>query len=364
MDNWRSRRRAGLQPRLLLLGVAVIALGAVLAVKAAESPHRKGHGRTVPPVTVATKNPCHIGPTLAPSCGAYWGAGSTIGWKGFENLIQRKLAIVHVSSPWADFFPTTDEVAAAAQGSLLYVDWNLRDSDVTYAEIAEGETDARINAEAEALKAFGRPIMVSFEAEMDQPILDGNGTPQQFVAAWRHIHDIFAADGAKNVIWVWDITGDVTHGPELPKFYPGDAYVDWIMWDSYNWYGCNPDGSFTWRSFAETVSPMYEWLTVNSDARNGHDYLSKPWGLGEYGTVEGRRPDWKANYFRNIVPSLRSGLPRIRALLYLEADDLTRDRTCRWDVNTSAQSLAAYRAAGHTRYLSTMPFSHDSARLP
>ncbi len=35
----------------------------------------------------------------------------------------------------------------------------------------------------------------------------------------------------KNVAWIWDVTGDIAdHGAAYPSWYPGDHYVDWIMW--------------------------------------------------------------------------------------------------------------------------------------
>ena len=53
--------------------------------------------------------------------------------------------------------------------------------------------------------------------------------PADFVAAWRHIHDLFAKSGATNVIWIWD-PNDVYPVPDikLQPLYPGDQYVDWI----------------------------------------------------------------------------------------------------------------------------------------
>jgi beta-mannanase len=54
-------------------------------------------------------------------------------------------------------------------------------------------------------------------------------TPAEFVAAWRHIHNLFTRAGATNVIWVWN-PNDIYPVPQvqLKPYYPGDAYVDWI----------------------------------------------------------------------------------------------------------------------------------------
>ena len=54
-------------------------------------------------------------------------------------------------------------------------------------------------------------------------------TAAQFVAAWRHIHDLFAAAGANNVIWMWN-PNIVNPMPnvELAPYWPGSAYVNWV----------------------------------------------------------------------------------------------------------------------------------------
>jgi hypothetical protein len=264
-------------------------------------------------------------------------------------------------SPWNSDFPTRPAVQAAKQGSLLYIDWSLGGSDLTWAQIASGAADARINAEAKLVKAFARPIMISFQSEVDQPRYAAYGTPAEFVAAWRHIHKLFATDGARNVLWVWALTGDTAHAPELPKLYPGNAYVDWIVWDAYNWDGCKGGGK-SWRSFEQIASPMYEWLADHSGKNGNGDYLAKPWGLGEYGTVDGGTPSGKALWFKQIIGQLKN-LPRLKALMYLDANDVSAGRTCQWEVNSAKGSLAAFREAGDSRYVSVMPFANDSDQL-
>lgn len=289
---------------------------------------------------------CHIGAKSVPSCGVYWGAYAPNGWQQLQSQIGRKLAIVHNYSRFPGTFPSANEVQASKQGSLLFVDWSVS-APLTWSDLADGSQDAGINREAAVLKAYGKPIMVSFQHEMD---LAHRGTPADYVAAARHIYDVFRADGVRNVIWVWVTTG-FTYD-RLQRFYPGDSYVDWIMWDPYNWDGCNPHGSLGWRSFAEKVSPMYNWLRENSNA--SHDYLSKPWGLAEYGTVEGPTPSSKAKWF-DAIPGDLARFPKLKALLYFNSQKLSGGRSCRWEVDTSAQSLQGFRTTGQDAAFRTMP---------
>lgn len=48
-----------------------------------------------------------------------------------------------------------------------------------------------------------------------------NNDPSEFVAAFRHVHDVFDSVGASNVIWIW--SPHLTYG----KF--KEYYLDLIM---------------------------------------------------------------------------------------------------------------------------------------
>src|SRR4051794_1356755 len=100
--------------------------------------------------------------------------------------------------------------------------------------IAAGQFDAYLSAQGKALAAVGAPVAVRFAHEMNGSWyqwgqgVNGN-TPADYVAAYRHVHDVITAAGASNVIWVWSpIT--VISRPNVPlaPLYPGDGYVDWL----------------------------------------------------------------------------------------------------------------------------------------
>jgi Glycosyl hydrolase family 26 len=114
---------------------------------------------------------------------------------------------------------------------------------VSMADIAAGKYDSWIKSYALAIKKYGHPVMLSFGHEFN-----GNWStwslpftsPQDFVAAWRHIHEVFAQEKVKDVVWTWDFSAGFTHvlgghsrvrnpGP----WWPGTAYVDWIGIDGY-----------------------------------------------------------------------------------------------------------------------------------
>jgi len=79
----------------------------------------------------------------------------------------------------------------------------------------------------------------------------------EFATAWRHVHDIFTAEGVTNVVWVW--SPNVEYGGVQPMrpLYPGDRYVDVMAVDGYNWGNTNGK---RWQTFSQifdhTISVM------------------------------------------------------------------------------------------------------------
>ena len=80
-------------------------------------------------------------------------------------------------------------------------------------------------------------------------------------------------------------------------YYPGNAYVDWICADGYNWAPELPGAS--WRSFQEIFAPFYRWGRSTG----------KPMVIGEFGTVEGA-PGAKAAWFAQADARHPHAVPR------------------------------------------------------
>lgn len=119
------------------------------------------------------------------------------------------------------------------------------------ARIASGADDGTIDAWARAMASQKREIWLrvfhEFNIPYDPATQNGypwsvaggtQNTPAQLVAAWRHIHDRFQMAGASNVKFVWTPDGsDMANNlPLLQGAYPGDAYVDYTGWDTYDNY--------------------------------------------------------------------------------------------------------------------------------
>jgi Glycosyl hydrolase family 26 len=291
---------------------------------------------------------------LVPSCGALWGiytepTGSE-GWAqpvtSLEQSTGRTFDIVKRYHDWSNAggngqFPDTFEQALGANGQrLLDFSWTSNiystGGHVMWADIAAGVYDSSvILPEAARLKAWAQPVFMDFDHEMEGQDRLKDGSPAEYIAAYQHIHDVFDSQGVTNVIWVWTSTGWLANVDRIAATYPGDAYVDWIGYDPYNFYTCN--GS-AWETPTQIVEPFYNWLMSN-----GHG--NKPFMLGEYGSVATSTAT--GAWYGGVVPALK-GLPNIKAVMEWNSETST---ACDFRVTTQPTILAGFTQAGLDPYV-------------
>lgn len=119
-------------------------------------------------------------------------------------------------------------------GTIPMISWGV---DLTRDKVLDGSDDAYIRAQARALAAYGKPVFVRLDWEMNgnwYPEWDGTAvSPTVYVQSWRYIREYFWLEGADNVSFVWSPNvGDPT-GNAAYDWYPGNAYVDWVALDAY-----------------------------------------------------------------------------------------------------------------------------------
>jgi beta-mannanase len=164
--------------------------------------------------------------------------------------------------------------------------------------------------------------------------VNGN-TAADYLAAWKHVHDIFARANATNVKWVWNpnTIGDSDRSAYTPVYqslYPGDAYVDFLGLDIYN-TGPNLNwGAPYWRSFAQALESPYQAITALSP---------KPLLLPEVGCTEsgGSKSAWIADAMQNQLPLV---FPRVRAFVWF---DVQKEED--WQLDSSSSALSAWEAS-------------------
>jgi hypothetical protein len=227
-----------------------------------------------------------------------------------------------------------DKVTALhAVPEITWEPWNAKGGvdQPTYslASIISGAHDSYIQRWAQEIAAWGHPLRLRFAQEMNgnwYPWGEGvNGnSPYAYVAAWRHVHDIFAAAGANNVVWVWSPNTAYTGGAPLQETYPGDAYVNEIALDGYNW---GPVNRWTgWQSFSSIFAPTLATVAT---------FSKLPISIGEVASndVGGNKATWVKDMFATLA-----SWPQVKGFVYFDFV-----KQANWTIDNGAGSEAAFR---------------------
>jgi beta-mannanase len=131
--------------------------------------------------------------------------------------------------------------AVAAQGATPMITWESWASwapkcqtqpAYTNAKVAAGRWDPYLRRVARGLKTLNQLTYIRFDHEMNGDWYPWHDDPSAYVAAWRHVVDVFRQENATNVKWIWapNATSWTTDGwlDGVRPYWPGEAYVDYI----------------------------------------------------------------------------------------------------------------------------------------
>jgi mannan endo-1,4-beta-mannosidase len=364
MQTLRAKFRMG-------IAALAVALAATLAI-AQLAPAQGAHTTPAHPGKAKKK-------VLPKQRGSYWGAwigtqltGGQPPWdmsavSHFEGMVGKGLSLIEFSASFAECdggscdyykFPRSEMDTIRNYGAIPFFSWGSQSAPVTadinepafqLADIVNGSFDGYIREFAEAARDWGHPFFLRFDWEMNGNWFpwaeDANGNnPGEYVAAGRHVHDIFTQVGATNATWVW--CPYVKSSPKmrpLASFYPGDEYVDWTSLDGFNWAsnGVNPQ---PWTSFDKIFGPSY-WAIVKKIAP------TKPMLLAEMAT--GGKGYAKSTWIDEMFKVLRTEYPRIRGLIWFEQFD----RGVQWPLETAPSVTQAFSRGIHQRGFKSNTFS-------
>lgn len=96
---------------------------------------------------------------------------------------------------------------------------------------------------ADTLKARGGSIQVAFGHEPELASKSSQGSAEEYKQAYRKVVDIFRSRSVANVRWVlqltdWSFRAASSDRVYAGNWYPGDAYIDIVGADAYNWHTC------------------------------------------------------------------------------------------------------------------------------
>ncbi len=155
----------------------------------------------------------------------------------FAQAVGRQPNIVMYYSSWGEPFSIPFAQTALQHGATLLID--IDPTSTSCAAIAAGQQDAFLQSYAQAVKAFGHSVIISFGHEMNGNWYSWGWThtpPATYVQAWRHVVSVFRQTGADNVTWLWTVNSiNQTEGP-IAAYWPGANYVNWVGLDAYYYY--------------------------------------------------------------------------------------------------------------------------------
>lgn len=176
------------------------------------------------------------------------------------------------------------------------------------AQIAWEPTDLNQVQDNEYLRTFARaamnsrtPIFLRFASEMNGDWVPYHGDPKLYIEKFRLVARVMHEE-APNVAMVW--CPFETPISEIPRYYPGDEYVDWVGVNIYSvpFWNNRTDTPGDWRNPADSLRFIYN----NYAARH-------PIMICEYAASHKSSLDMKEipNFARDKIGQFYSALPRL-----------------------------------------------------
>jgi hypothetical protein len=252
--------------------------------------------------------PFESGPFQAPATGAYVGAwikpaelthvGRLAAVGTLQTNLGRRLKIVNTYRRFDQMVGTDSDKEFVAQGSTLMVSWATGDN----RSILDGEHDDLIRRQAVAIRKVHQPVLLRMRWEMDRPNLQATmWSGADYIAAWKYVRNIFAAERTENVSWVWCPTAEGFARGDAPAFYPGDDQVDWTCVDVY--------AGETFRPIGELMDPFLRFAAQHP----------KPIIIGEFGVAKAWGSAGRAAWLTDAERTFKANR-QIKAVTYFESD--------------------------------------------
>ncbi len=183
-------------------------------------------------------------------------------------------------------------------------------------DILDGKHDAFLRQYAKDLKSFGKPVLFRLNNEMNgdwcvYSAYHYSRDPELYNEMWRYVHGIFKAEGADNILWVWnphDVSFPNFNWNQAFNYFPGQEYVDIVGLTGYNTGTYHPGER--WRSFDEIYPKLYASYT---------NTFNFPLMITEFGSnsVGGDKAAWVRDMFAKLPK-----YDRIKIIIWFNGTDM------------------------------------------
>jgi mannan endo-1,4-beta-mannosidase len=248
-----------------IVGIAAIALS-VGFTELASSPHygspAKGAGPVAErPSSSAGDHRAYASLPARPS--SYLGVYEAASPDSYQQVLQFgrtigtepniALYFSSLSEPFQSHFAADAEAHGATPA--VQIDPLISNAPVSLSGLAAGRFDPLLKAYADQVASFGHAVIIGFAHEPNgfwYQWGENYVKPAVWIAAWRHVVDVFRKQGADNVIWLWTMNLESSGTLPISDWWPGASYVTWIGLDGY--YGNTTD---TFQSiFSSAITTM------------------------------------------------------------------------------------------------------------
>ncbi|WP_246197623.1 glycosyltransferase family 2 protein [Chitinophaga agrisoli] len=241
--------------------------------------------------------------------------------KGLEEQYKFHCNIISLYIPWGDeprcLVPQPLVDSIYRNGSYPMITWEpwgglfssktLNSDQQLLARISQGSYDHYLHTFAAQLKQLNRPVLLRFAHEADNPFYpwsaSGGNTAEDFKQAWRYVHDLFAREGAYNVVWVWN--------PWQPQavndYFPGSNYVDWLAVPGLNYGTLHENGKS--HTFKDLYAPFHRLPIFRSGL---------PVMIAETGSLRGAANQEK--WLEDALTNIDTAFKEIKALVLFNSD--------------------------------------------
>jgi hypothetical protein len=315
-----ARYRARPGRAALIYGSATLAGVAVIGCAVVNGRHAAVPSVSLSPGTTPTGLQSEA-TTLRARVGVFV-AGATASYRpvsAWAKLTGARPGLVTYYSGWGDPFQSRFAGWAHSHGAVPFI--QMEPGGVSLAGIAAGSSDTYLTEFGQAIRAYAHPVVLSFGPEANGPFYSwgcGHASARTYIAAWRHVHQVMASAGARNIIWTWDMNRIYNATCPLAARWPGRRYVDWIGVDGY-WRGRGD-------TFANVLAPTI---------RAARKLAKLPVLIGETGAPNVRAaPGWVRSLFHGVERT-----PGVIGLVWFNYGD----RLGNYRLQADRPALAAFR---------------------
>lgn len=156
------------------------------------------------------------------------------GVEEFAHAVGRQPNLVSYYSGWGENFQRTFATTASNHRATTIV--QIDPTNVSLAKLAAGMYDSYLTSFADDVAAFRHQVVICFGHEMNGAweTWGYHHTPAKtFIAAWRHIVNLFRSQNANNVIWLWQVNSSSSQTGSVRDWWPGSQYVTWVGVSGY-----------------------------------------------------------------------------------------------------------------------------------